>query len=159
MTTSERREMVEEAQALMEEGRHPWPMLLKALEVGDRSVAEAVAEAGSSRFSAREKIAAAAIKWTFPESPEEWRGRQEEAHEESTRQIAEALTRQSQKNTTKAKLALKPSIGWNVPKGRGRVHQSRSGWTQCSASFAGFLCASAPEFHKIRTLYDSDDAA
>jgi hypothetical protein len=69
MTTSEHREMVEEAQALMEGGRHPWPMLLKALEVGDRSVAEAVAEAGSSRFSARKKIAAAAIKWTFPESP------------------------------------------------------------------------------------------
>jgi hypothetical protein len=109
---SEYREMVQEARALIEEGRHPWPMLLKALEVGDRPVAEAVAEAGSSRFSAREKIAAAAaIKRTFPESPEEWRGRQEEAHEESTRQIAEALTRQSQKHTTKAKLALKPSIG------------------------------------------------
>jgi hypothetical protein len=89
-------------------------MFLKALEAGDRPVAEAVAEAGSSRFSAREMIAAAAIKRTFPESPEEWRGRQEEAHEESTRQIAKALTRQSQKNTTKAKLALKSSVGWNV---------------------------------------------
>jgi hypothetical protein len=63
-----------------------------ALQESDRDVAEAVIEAGWVRFSAREKIAArSALKRTFPETPEEWKERRNQASSEQRSNIASAL--------------------------------------------------------------------
>jgi len=108
MATTEQQEMREEIERVMER-THPWMMLQQALAERDEEVARMVLEVGHDRLTGRQRLSASqSIKAFFPETPEQWRERQDATGAETRSVVGDSLaTRLGRRREQAQKIAAR----------------------------------------------------